>query len=47
MWIGFAGGAALVALGLGLVLGAPGPENATALSCAPFAELGLACGGQF
>lgn len=47
VWIGFAGGAAFLATGLGLILGAPSGEASTALSCGPFADAGLICGGRF
>lgn len=46
-WIGFAGGAALLATGVALILGAPSGEASAALSCGPFADAGLICAGRF
>jgi hypothetical protein len=48
VWVGYLGGAAFLAAGLGLVLGAPSRADATtALRCGPFAEAGIACGARF
>lgn len=47
VWIGYAGGAALLAAGVGLILGAPSGEASAALSCGPFADAGLICAGRF
>jgi tetratricopeptide (TPR) repeat protein len=46
IWIGFAGGAAFLAAAIGLIAGAPSADS-VALNCAPYADLGIVCGGRF
>lgn len=49
IFVGYIGGGALIATGLGLILGAPRAsiERAAALSCDPFADLGVSCQLRF
>lgn len=49
IFVGYIGGGALIATGLGLILGAPGPsvERAAGLSCDPFADVGVRCQLRF
>lgn len=49
IYVGYVGGGVLLATGLGLILGAPGPATADAapqagaVRCDPFADLGVSC----
>jgi len=50
-WVGFVGAGVFLGAGLGMVLGAPGPDTSgtdrVTVSCGPFAEIGVSCGGTF
>ncbi len=44
---GYAAGAALLAVGFGLIVGAPGGAERASIACGPFGDVGLACQGRF
>jgi hypothetical protein len=50
-WVGFVGAGVFLGAGLGMVLGAPGPDTSgtdrVTVSCGPFADIGMSCGGTF